>query len=64
MPTPGGRQEWGDMLGMLERKYEAVEDAERDVTYYRETLVRGHNIVEDGHEASTCSRGKCFPTRA
>lgn len=41
---PGRKARWGDMLGMLERKYEAVEDAERDVTYYRETLVRGTTL--------------------
>lgn len=41
---PARKAEWGDILSLLDSKYAAVEDAERDITYYRETLVRGTTI--------------------
>ena len=41
---PGRKAEWGSVIPLLNEKYAAVEDAERDITYYRETLVRGTTI--------------------
>ena len=41
---PARKAEWGSIIPLLNEKYAAVEDAERDITYYRETLVRGTTI--------------------
>lgn len=38
---PQRRQQWGRLLQALEEKYNAVTEAEKDLTYYRETLIRG-----------------------
>ncbi len=40
----GRKARWGEVIPMLNDKYAAVKDAERDITYYRETLVRGTKI--------------------
>ena len=32
---------WGDMLALASRKYSATEQVQRNLVYYRETLVRG-----------------------
>lgn len=41
---PGRKAEWGEVIPLLRTKYKAVEAAERDITYYRETIVRGTNL--------------------
>lgn len=41
MADPSRTSRWGGMLDQLEGKYAAVEQVERSLTYYRETLVRG-----------------------
>ena len=38
---PERKSRWGEVIPMLDRKYADVEEAERDINYYRETLVRG-----------------------
>ena len=38
---PERQARWGEVIPMLDRKYADVEEAERDINYYRETLVRG-----------------------
>lgn len=38
---PVRNEKWGNLISELNRKYEAVKDAEKDITYYRETIVRG-----------------------
>lgn len=35
------KDRWGSLLKDLQRKYKATEAAERDLAYYRETLIRG-----------------------
>ena len=41
---PERKAKWGDLIPMLNEKYAAVEDAERDITYYRETMARGSSF--------------------
>ena len=41
MSDPSRASRWGGLLDMLEEKYAATERIERDMAYYRETLVRG-----------------------
>ena len=38
---PARKERWGDLLNSLGRKYTAVRDAERNVNWLRESLVRG-----------------------
>lgn len=42
---PQRKSEWGDMLRNLETTYHNVRDAERDLAFYRETLIRGTRIT-------------------
>lgn len=39
--SPERKAKWGNLIKDLNEKYLAVEDAEKDINYYRETLVRG-----------------------
>ena len=39
--NPARKERWGDLLNSLGRKYTAVRDAERNVNWLRESLVRG-----------------------
>lgn len=41
MSEPQRAAEWCGVLGMMSQKYSAVEQVEKDLAYYRETLVRG-----------------------
>ena len=41
---PDRKAQWGDVIPLLNEKYQDVEDAERDINYYRETLVRGTTL--------------------
>lgn len=57
---PERKVKWGALLDNLEKTYNAVSEAEKDVTYYRETLIRGcqmslvstrmTNICNDGEK--------------
>jgi len=38
------KEEWGNMLRLTEEKYASAEKVRKDMTYYRETLVRGTRI--------------------
>lgn len=42
--SPQRSAQWGSMLSDLETKYKAVEDVERNRTWFRETLVRGSRM--------------------
>ncbi len=41
---PEREAKWGTLIGDLYGTYSRIADAERDVTYYRETLVRGSQM--------------------
>lgn len=38
------RERWGTLIGDLGCKYEAIEDAERNLSYFRECIVRGSRL--------------------
>ncbi len=38
---PARKEKWGNLLSLASEKYEALGSLERNVTYYRETLIRG-----------------------
>ena len=42
--SPERTKQWGDLLESLERNYEAIAPAERNASYYRETLIRGTRL--------------------
>ncbi|MBE6241158.1 MAG: S46 family peptidase [Bacteroidales bacterium] len=42
--SPERTKQWGDLLESLERNYEAIAPAERNASYYRETLIRGSRL--------------------
>lgn len=42
--SPQRSAQWGSLLSDLETKYKAVEDVERNRTWFRETLVRGSRM--------------------
>ena len=42
--SPERTRQWGDLLESLERNYEAIAPAERNASYYRETLIRGTRL--------------------
>ena len=42
--SPERMERWGTLLQTLDTKYKATEKAERDLAYYRETLIRGTRI--------------------
>ena len=39
------KAKWGDLLPRLEKVYTDIRPAERNITYYRETLIRGTRIT-------------------
>ena len=41
---PERQARWGDVIPQMREKYAAVEDAEKDINFYRETLVRGTTL--------------------
>ncbi len=43
--SPERRNRWGDLLPRLEKAYTDVRDAERNIGYYRETLIRGTRLT-------------------
>ncbi len=43
--SPERIERWGSLLDDLRAKYLAVEDGERNINYYRETVVRGTRIA-------------------
>jgi len=47
------KAKWGNLIGMLNEKYAAQEEAQKDVTYYRETLVRGTQFAKTVNRIST-----------
>jgi hypothetical protein len=54
--SPERKERWGNLLNDLKVKYLAVETPERNVNYYRETLVRGTRI------SRACSKLNAFRT--
>ena len=42
--SPERTRQWGDLLESLERNYEAISPAEKNASYYRETLIRGTRL--------------------
>ncbi len=42
---PGRKAKWGDMLPRLKKVYTDVREDERNLAYYRETLIRGTRIM-------------------
>ncbi len=38
---PGRKARWGNLLETIGKKYEATQEIERNINYYRETLIRG-----------------------
>lgn len=50
---PDRKAQWGSLLSDLKRKYTDVEDLERNMCYYRETLVRGTMIARTTTRFST-----------
>ncbi len=44
---------WGKLLEELKTKYLAVEDGERNLNYFRETVIRGTRIARVCHRRST-----------
>ncbi len=51
--SPERAAKWGDLLNDLKTKYIAVVDAERDVNYFRETIVRGTRIARVGNKITS-----------
>ena len=43
--SPERKSRWGDLLPRLEKAYTDVRDAERNIGYYRETLIRGTRLT-------------------
>lgn len=43
--SPESKSRWGDLLPRLEKAYTDVRDAERNIGYYRETLIRGTRLT-------------------
>ena len=43
--SPERKSRWGDLLPRLEKAYTDVHDAERNIGYYRETLIRGTRLT-------------------
>lgn len=54
--SPERKKRWGNLLNELKIKYLAVETPERNVNYYRETIVRGTRI------SRVCSKLNAFRT--
>ncbi len=46
--SPERKQQWGSLLNDLRTKYLAVESGERNVNYFRETIIRGTRIARVG----------------
>ena len=42
--SPERKERWGTLLKTLDEKYTAVEKAEKELAYFRETLIRGTRI--------------------
>ena len=51
--SPERRIRWGEMNAMLEEKYAAQEEAQRNIIWYRETLVRGTMIARTANRISS-----------
>ena len=43
--SPERKAKWGDLLPRLKKVYTDVREAERNIAYYRETLIRGTRIT-------------------
>ncbi len=57
-PERAGR--WGSLLNDLRTKYLAVEDGERDVNYFRETVIRGTRIARVCHRRNAKALAREF----
>ncbi len=51
--SPERMKQWGNLLKDLRTKYLAVEDGERNVNYFRETVIRGTRIARVCHRRNT-----------
>ncbi len=51
--SPERKAKWGGLLNDLKTKYAAVEDGERNVNYFRETVIRGTRIARVCHRRSS-----------
>ncbi len=50
--SPERTGKWGNLLNDLKAKYSAVEDGERNLNYFRETVIRGTRIARVCHRRS------------
>ncbi len=53
--SPERKAKWGNLLADLRTKYLAVEDGERNVNYFRETIIRGTRIARVCHRRNTAA---------
>ncbi len=51
--SPERKAKWGNLLADLRAKYLAVADGERNVNYFRETVIRGTRIARVCHRRNT-----------
>lgn len=42
--SEGRKARWGSLIGNLERKYSDITDVERNITYFRECMIRGSRM--------------------
>ncbi len=58
--SPERVAKWGDLLKDLKTKYLAVEDGERNLNYFRETIIRGTRIARVCHRRSAKALAREF----
>ena len=51
---PARKEKWGNVLADLADKYKAAEGAERELAFYRETLIRGTRISKAASKVRGC----------
>ncbi len=58
--SPERVEKWGGLLENLRMKYTAVEEGERNVNYFRETVIRGTRIARVCHRRSAQALAREF----
>lgn len=52
------KAEWGDVISLLKKKYEDVREADRNLNYFRESMIRGTRLMTVASRVKSLSKGR------